>query len=108
MVTSPQPVQLTDLAGSLKRHWRVVAVTAVVGLILGVLVSFALPSRYEATASVSVNPMNSDPLGSSADAARSVSMPTEVSTATSAKVAAAAAKTLAGDYSLSSVESMLG
>jgi capsular polysaccharide biosynthesis protein len=101
MVTSPQPVQLTDLAGSLKRHWRVVAVTAVVGLILGVLVSFALPSRYEATASVSVNPMNSDPLGSSADAARSVSMPTEVSTATSAKVAAAAAKTLAGDYSLS-------
>ncbi len=101
MVTSPQPVQLTDLAGSLKRHWRVVAVTAVVGLILGVLVSFALPSRYEATASVSVNPMNADPLGATADAARSVSMPTEVSTATSAKVAAAAAKLLKGDRSLS-------
>jgi capsular polysaccharide biosynthesis protein len=101
MATAPQPVQLTDLAGSLRRHWPVVAVTAVVGLILGVVVSFALPSRYEATASVSVNPMNADPLGASSDAARSVSMPTEVSTATSAKVAGAAAKTLASDYSLS-------
>jgi capsular polysaccharide biosynthesis protein len=101
MATAPQPVQLTDLAGSLKRHWPVVAVTAVVGLLLGVLVSFVLPSHYQATSSVSVNPMNADPVGASADAARSVSMPTEVSTATSAKVAAAAAKALKGDYSLS-------
>jgi capsular polysaccharide biosynthesis protein len=101
MATDPQPVQLTDLAGSLRRHWRIVAATSAVGLVLGVLVSFVLPSSYEATSSVSVNPMNADPLGASVDAARSVSMPTEVGTATSAKVAAEAAKTLKAGYSLS-------
>lgn len=101
MATSSQPVQLTDLAGSLKRHWTVVAAVAVVGLLLGVAVSFALPSRYESTAAVAVNPFSSDPLGASTDATRSVSMPTEVGAATSAAVAAAAAKTLADDYSLS-------
>jgi capsular polysaccharide biosynthesis protein len=101
MATAPHPVQLTDLAGSLRRNWTVVAATAVIGLLLGVLVSFVLPSRYEATSSVSVDPMNADPIGASADAARSVSMPTEVGSARSAKVAATAAESLKSDYSLS-------
>lgn len=101
MATAPPPVQLTDLAGSLRRHWPVVAAAAVVGLVLGLLVSLVLPSRYEATATVSVNPINADPLGSSVDANRSISMPTEVSAATSAEVAAAAATSLKADYSLS-------
>ncbi|MET0820304.1 MAG: Wzz/FepE/Etk N-terminal domain-containing protein [Aeromicrobium sp.] len=101
MAETAQSVQLSGLAGSLRRHWTVVATVALIGAVLGVAVAFVLPSTYESTATVAVNPMKANPLGASADAARSVSMPTEVGTATSAKVAAAAAKELDADYSLS-------
>lgn len=101
MATAPPPVQLTDLAGSLRRHWPVVVATAVVGLILGVLVSLVLPSSYQSTATVSVYPITADPMDASVDAARSISMPTEVGTATSAQVATTAATALKGTYSLS-------
>lgn len=101
MVTTPQPVQLTDIVGSLKRHWSLVAVAAIIGLILGVLVSFVIPSSYEATATVSVNPMNADPLTGSVDASKSVSMATEAGIATSRTVAAAASKDLAPKYRVS-------
>jgi len=101
MATAPQTVQLTDMAGSLRRHWPVVAVCAVIGLVLGVLASFAVPSSFDATSTVSVNPMNADPLGSSDDVERSISMPTEVGIATSAQVAAAASKALKPDITIS-------
>jgi capsular polysaccharide biosynthesis protein len=94
MPTTPQPVQLTDIAGRLKRHWPVVAVLAILGLILGVLASFAIPASYSATTTVSVNPMSSDPLSSSVDSARSINMPTEKGLVTSQKVADAAASLL--------------
>ncbi|MEV7398702.1 Wzz/FepE/Etk N-terminal domain-containing protein [Aeromicrobium sp. NPDC092404] len=94
MATTPQPVQITDIAGRLKRHWAVIAVLAILGLILGVLASFAVPASYTATTTVSVNPMSSDPLSSSVDSARSINMPTEQGLVTSQKVAAAAADLL--------------
>lgn len=95
MATAPQTAQLTDIAGSLKRHWLIVVVLAIIGLCLGVLVSFAIPASYQATTTVTVNPMNADLLTSSADASRSVSMPTEAGIATSNKVARAASDALA-------------
>ena len=97
MVTAPQTVQLTDIVGSLKRHWTLVVTMAAVGLVLGVLVSFLLPSSYQATATVSVNPMSASPLTSPVDAEKSVSMPTEAGIARSRTVAEAAAKELKGD-----------
>ncbi len=97
MATAPQPVQLTEIAGRLKRHWAVVAVLAILGLILGVLASFAIPASYSATTTVSVNPMNADPLGASADSGKSINMPTEMGLATSQKVAQAAADLLRVD-----------
>ncbi len=100
MATAPQPVQLTDLISALKRHWSVVAAIAVIGLILGVLASFALPSTYRATTTVSVDAMTADPLSTNVDAARSVSIPTEIGLVTSSSVAAAAADTLEPRYSL--------
>ena len=104
MATATPPVQLTDLASSLRRHWTTVAATAVVGLLLGMAVSVVLPSRYDATATVSVNPITADPLGAQAEVDRSVSMPTEVRTATSAQVAAAAAKALKAAHPMSAQE----
>jgi capsular polysaccharide biosynthesis protein len=94
MATTPQPAQLTDIAGRLRRHWPVVAVLAILGLILGVLASFAIPASYSATTTVSVNPMSSDPLSSAVDSARSINMPTEKGLVTSQKVADAAARLL--------------
>ncbi|AWB91330.1 YveK family protein [Aeromicrobium chenweiae] len=101
MAPAPQPAQLTDLVGSLKRHWLVVAVMAILGLILGVLASFAIPPTYDATTTISVNPMNADPLSSAVDASKSVSMSTEAGIVTSSKVAKAAADTLRSTYGLS-------
>jgi capsular polysaccharide biosynthesis protein len=101
MVTASQPVQLTDIVGSLKRHWPVVVLLAVVGMILGVLASFAIPASYQATTTVSVNPMKADPLTATVDASRSVSMPTEAGIARSTKVATAAAKALKPRHKLS-------
>ena len=99
MATAPQTVQLTDIVGSLKRHWPVVVAMALVGLVLGVLVSFVLPSSYQSTATVSVNAMSATSSASPVDAERSVSMPTEAGIATSRTVAEAAAKILTGDGS---------
>lgn len=98
MAAVPQTVQLTDIAGSLKRQWLIVASLAVVGLILGVVASFAIPPSYRATTTVAVNPMNADLLTSSVDASRSVSMATEAGIVTSNKVARAASDALAPRY----------
>ena len=105
MATEPTPpAQLTDLLGSLRRRWPVVAVTAIIGLILGVLASFAIPSKYDAVATVAVSPMNADPLSSSVDASRSVSMPTEAGIARSLEVATGAAASLRPTYKLSATK----
>ncbi|MCW2769460.1 MAG: hypothetical protein JWR27_893 [Aeromicrobium sp.] len=100
MATSPQTVQLTDIGGSLKRHWLVIVAMAILGVIAGVSASYAIPAAYDATTTVSVNPMNADILTSSVDASRSVSMATEAGIAQSAKVAAAASSLLAPNYSV--------
>lgn len=97
MAPAPQPVQLTDVVGSLKRHWSVIVIMAIIGLVLGALISFMIPSKYTAETTVAVNPMGVDSLSSSVDVSRSVSMPTEESLATSRTVAAAAAKLLTAD-----------
>jgi capsular polysaccharide biosynthesis protein len=104
MVTAPQTVQLTDIVGSLKRHWTLVAAMAVVGLVLGVLVSFLIPASYQATATVSVNAMSASPLTSPVDAQKSVSMPTEAGIAGSRTVAEVAAKELRGDHRIDADE----
>jgi capsular polysaccharide biosynthesis protein len=101
MATASQPAQLTDIVGGLRRHWPIVALLAGIGLVLGIVVSFAIPAKYSATTTVSVNPMNADPLSSTVDSSRSVSMPTEEGLVTSRKVAAAAADRLRPRYSLS-------
>ena len=101
MATAPQTAQLTDIAGSLRRHWLIVVTLAVIGLALGVAASFAIPPSYQATTTVAVNPMNADLLTSSVDASRSVSMPTEAGIATSNKVARAASEALAARYRIS-------
>lgn len=100
MATAPQPAQLSDLAATLRRRWPAIAVSAGIGLVLGALVSFVVPDRYEATTTVSVNPIDADAAGSSTDASRAVSMPTEAGIATSARVASAAARELAPRYRL--------
>lgn len=103
MVTEAQPVQLTDIVSTLKRRWPILIVGAIIGLILGVLGSFAIPAKYDATSTVSVNPMNAGPLAASVDAAKSVSMPTEAGLAKSRKVATAAAKTLRPSINVSKI-----
>ncbi|AXT85952.1 hypothetical protein C6I20_12680 [Aeromicrobium sp. A1-2] len=101
MPTAPQPAQLTDIVGGLRRHWPIVAVIALTGLVLGVLASFAVPARYTSTSTVAVHPLTSDPLGNGIDTSRSVSMPTEKGLVTSRKVAEAAADLLRPQHSLS-------
>ncbi|MFI5426976.1 hypothetical protein [Aeromicrobium sp. UC242_57] len=101
MATEAQPAQLTDIASSLRSRWPVLILGALLGLGLGVLASYAIPAKYDATTTVSVNPMNAGPLAASADAAKSVSMPTEAGLATSRKVATAASEALAPRYVIS-------
>lgn len=95
MATPAQPAQLTDLLDKLRRHWRVLGVAALIGAVLGVLASIAIPDSYSAESRVSVNPMSSNPLATSAG---SVSMPTEEQVVTSRTVAAAAAELLEPQY----------
>jgi capsular polysaccharide biosynthesis protein len=98
MAVDSQPVQLTDIAGSLRRRWPVVLLTTLIGAGLGVGASYAIPATYEATTTVSVNPLNGDPLTATVDASKSVSMPTEAGIVRSSKVTAEAAKVLASTY----------
>lgn len=101
MVTEAQPAQLTDIATSLKSRWPMLVAGLCVGALLAVVVSFAVPAKYSATTSVSVNPMNTGPLTAAVDAAKTVSMPTEAGLATSRKVAQVAAESLLPEHSLS-------
>lgn len=89
----PQPVQLSELAGSLRRRWRVLAGGVVVGLLLGVLAWALLPVTYSATTSVQVSSVDVTPY-----AGTSTSSPPDVATdaqlVTSGDVLAAAADDL--------------
>lgn len=101
MPTPAQPAQLSEVLGALRRHWRVVATAALVGGLVGLLVGFAIPARYAATATVAVNPMNTDPLNTSADSAHAINMATEVELIQSRLVATAAADLLRAKHRLS-------
>ncbi len=77
MAAPAQPAQLSDVLGALRRHWRVAAAAALVGMILGLIAGFVVPARYSATASVDVNPMNNHPLNTAADSSHAINMATE-------------------------------
>jgi capsular polysaccharide biosynthesis protein len=104
MATAREPVQLTDIVGSLRRHWSTVAVAAAVGLVLGVLASFLVPKSYEATTTVAVRAMSAEPLTGSVDADDSVSMATEANIATSGDVTRAAATALKSSYDVDAAD----
>ncbi|MGJ9421350.1 hypothetical protein [Aeromicrobium sp. CF3.5] len=103
MPASLPPAQLTDVAAKLGRHWPIAAVTAILGLILGVVGAIVIPATYAAQSTVSVNPMNSDPLLST-DSNQTVSMATEQQLARSRNVVEAAAIRLAPRYSFTGQE----
>lgn len=52
MQSAPQPIQLSELFGVLRRRMRFVALAGAVGLVLGVLAWVVLPTTYTATTSV--------------------------------------------------------
>ncbi len=104
MATPPPPAQLSDIVSKLRRHWPAVAMTALVGLVLGVLASIVIPATYTSQSTVSVNPMNSNPILSGSDSNQAVSMPTEQQVVTSRKVADATAKLLAPRYAFTAEE----
>lgn len=104
MPTATPPAQLTDILGSLRRHWSVVAATAIIGIVLGVVASFAIPAKYSATTTVSVNAMGSDAVTTSVDSARSISMPTEKGLVTSRTVARQASDLLRPTYRIDADE----
>ncbi len=103
MSAPPPPAQLSDLAAKLRRRWPIVAATAILGLILGVVGGIVLPASYAAQSTVSVNPMNSDPM-LSAESSQTVSMATEQQLARSRNVAEAAAIRLSPRYSFTGQE----
>ena len=77
MPTNTQPAELSDIVGAVRRHWFLVVVISLLGLVLGLLAIFVIPVSYTSTASVAVNPMNANPLGSSSDSTHAVNMATE-------------------------------
>ena len=101
MSSHTQPAQLSDLFGALRRHWGTVVALMVIGLVIGALAGLVVPGRYSATTSVTVNPMTTDPLNTSADSSRAVNMATERQLAECRSVAVAAAELLGARYDLS-------
>ena len=101
MATAPDAARLSDVLALLLRRWKVVAVVAVIGLLLGAVTYALIPARYSATTTVAVNPMSTDPLNTTVDTARAVNMPTEEGLVTSHQVAAAAAASLRPDNRIS-------
>jgi hypothetical protein len=87
----PQPAQLSELAGTLRRRWRVLALGAVVGLLLGVLAWVLLPVTYTATTSVRVVPVDVSP---SSGSSPTLDVATDAQLVTSGDVLTAAADDL--------------
>jgi capsular polysaccharide biosynthesis protein len=104
MPNPAQPAQLSDVLGALRRHWRVVATSALIGLVVGVVAGFVIPARYAATATIAVNPMNTDPLNTSADSAHAINMATEAELIQSRVVAGAAVDLLRARHRMSTQE----
>ncbi len=87
----PQPAQLSELAGTLRRRWRVLALGAVVGVLLGVLAWVLLPVTYTATTSVRVVPVDVSP---SSGSSPTLDVATDAQLVTSGDVLTAAADDL--------------
>lgn len=86
MQSAPQPVQLSELFGVLRRRIRFVALAAVAGLVLGVLAWVVLPTTYTATTSVE--------LTVPANGSASLDVATEAQLVTTGDVLATAAEQL--------------
>lgn len=99
---APTPVELSTLARKVRRHWPVVGVTVLVGAVLGVVASLAIPASYSAETTVSVSPMRSNPLQPASN--QTVNMPTEQQVVRSRTVAQAAAEVLAPEYTFSAAQ----
>lgn len=84
-----EPLTLTELAARVTRRWRTLTAGLLVGLVLGVAVQIALPTRFEAVAVLRVDA--ADPT--------LVDMTAEAAVATSRRVTAEALDTM-GDDSL--------
>ncbi len=89
----PQPVQLSELLGSLRRRWRVLVVGGVIGLLLGALAWVLLPVTYTATTAVRVTPVDVSATSGSGGAGQ-LDVATDVQLVTSGDVLAAAADDL--------------
>jgi capsular polysaccharide biosynthesis protein len=94
MTEPANAAQITELATTLRRQWKVVLASTAVGCVLAVAVGLALPAHHAAEAVVAVNPVNTDPGHASADSGRAIAMATERELAKSGRVAAVAAKRL--------------
>ena len=88
---APQPVQLSELVGTLRRHWRILAVGAVAGLVLGALAWVLLPTTYTATTSVRVSSVDVTPFSGNGSATDALDVATDARLVTSGDVLAAAA-----------------
>lgn len=91
---APQPVQLSELVGTLRRHWRILAVGAVAGLVLGALAWVLLPTTYTATTSVRVSSVDVTPFSGNGSATDALDVATDARLVTSGDVLAAAADEL--------------
>ncbi len=100
MPTNTQPAELSDIVGAVRRHWFLVVIISLLGLGLGLLAIFVIPVSYTSTASVAVNPMSANPLGTSSDSTHAVNMATEEQLARSRRVASAAVFRLSPQHTL--------
>lgn len=94
MSSAPETAQLSDVMQVVMKRWRTVAVIALIGALLGAIAFSLIPARYQASSTLAVNPMSTDPLTTSVDTTRAVNMPTEVGLITSREVASNAADEL--------------
>lgn len=90
---SDSVVSLSQTVAVLRRQWVVILVGVALGLVAGLAMYATTPASYQATATVRVFPLPAD-LRSPTVNQKDISMATEVGVATSATVAASAAKQL--------------
>lgn len=96
--STPSAVQLGDVASHIWARWRTVAVSILVGLLLGAAASSALPASYTATALVQVSPITSTPF-SSTPVNQQINIETERNVMASPDVAALVVAELGEDTS---------
>lgn len=99
-----EPARLSDILATLRRNWTVLVSFALVGLLLGVIAYILIPAKYSATSTVAITAMNLDPLSADANAASSLNMSGEATTARSDAVAKLAMSKMLPEHNLSSRE----